>query len=118
LGGFVPRRVLLSSDDSEFLEDLEASDLWSSGEVMADGHLKPKRSACVWCVDAFDRLLKVATQNCIVPSSGRGSASSCRMLRSPATRMTGKMCLRGLCCNFSFFRGCLGKCCNVNFMNI
>ncbi|CAO2166250.1 unnamed protein product [Urochloa humidicola] len=110
-GGSITLWVVLSSGDSEFSTDLDASDLWSSGDVMAESHLQPGRSTFLRYVDVLDILTLVAIKN-YVSSSGRGAASSCRLLRSPATRMTGKH-LQGPSCNFLIPQGCLCK--NVNF---
>jgi hypothetical protein len=38
------------------------------------------------------------------------------VLRTPATRTTGRMTVQGLCCNFFFLLGCLCKSWNVIFM--
>ncbi|CAN6320701.1 unnamed protein product [Urochloa humidicola] len=110
-GGSITLWVVLSSGDSEFLADLDAPDLWSSGEVMAESHLQPGRSTFLRYVDVLDILILVAIKN-YVSSSGRGSASNCKLLRSPATRTAGKH-LQGPSCNFLISQGCLCK--NVNF---
>ena len=63
--------------------------------------------------DAIDMLLLVPIKNYV--SSGRGSASSCRrLLRSPATSMTGQF-LQGSGCNFCFFQRYLCKIWDVNY---
>ncbi|CAN6180317.1 unnamed protein product [Urochloa humidicola] len=113
VGGLFTLSVVLSSGDSEFWAD-KASDFWSSGDVMAESHLQPGRSTILRYVDAVDILLVVAIQNCNVLSSGRGSVSCRRMLRSPATRTAGKF-LQGSSCNLFICQGCLCK--NVNFMD-
>ena len=77
LGGSVPRWVVSSFGEPEFWVDLVAPALWFLGEVMADDHLQPGRSAFLWYVDAFDILLLEAVKNYVVSSSVRGMASSC-----------------------------------------
>jgi hypothetical protein len=84
--------------------DLEAPGLWFLGEVMADGHLQPGRSAFLRYVDVFDILLLEAITNYGVSSSKRGTASSCTKLCSPATRTTGCSC-KGRVVIFLFPKG-------------
>jgi hypothetical protein len=73
-------------------------------DVMADGHLlQPGHSTSLQHVDALDMRLMVASKNCEKLSSGRGSASSYRLLRPPVTRSTGRTrILQGLDCSFIF----------------
>jgi len=67
-----------------------ASGLCPSGEVMAGGHLqRPGRSVALWYADAIDILLLVPIKN-YVPSEWRSASSYGRLLRSPATSMTGQ----------------------------
>jgi hypothetical protein len=75
-----------------------------TGDVMADDHLlQPGRSMSLQHVDALDMRLMVALKNCEALSSGRVSASSCRLLRPPASRSTWRtMTLQGLDCSFIF----------------
>ena len=96
------------------LADLVASGLCPSGEAMAGGHLqRPERLAVLRYADAIDMLLLVPIKNYV--SLGRGSASSCRrLLRSPATSMTGQF-LQGSGCNFCFFQRYLCKIWDVNY---
>jgi hypothetical protein len=103
-GGFVPLRIVSFSGESGLLVAFEAPDLLSPGDVMAGGHLlQLGRSASIEHVDVFGVRLLVASKNCEVPSSGRRSASSCTwLLRSPMTRMTGRI-LQGPSCKFFFF---------------
>jgi hypothetical protein len=92
LGGYVPRWVVSLPGESKVSAVLEASVLYSSGEVMADDHFMPGRSVDVRYADVFDILLVEAIKNCCVSSSERGTASSYEMLRSPATTTTGCSC--------------------------
>ena len=80
LGGSIPCWVVSLFGGPEFWVDLVAPALWFLGEVMADGHLQPGRSAFLRYVDDFDILLLEAIKN-YVSSSVRGTASSCWKLR-------------------------------------
>ena len=85
-----------------------ASGLCPSGVVMAGDHLqRPGRSAALWYADVIDMLLLVPIKN-YVPSEWGSASNYGRLLRSPATSMTGQF-LQGPGCNFYFFQGCLCK---------
>ena len=75
------------------------------GNVMVGGHLlQPVRSSILQHVDALDMRLMMASKNCEELSSGRVSASCCRLLRSPTTSLTGRtLILQSLGCSFIFF---------------
>jgi hypothetical protein len=77
-----------------------------TGDMMVVAHrLQPGRSMSLQHVDALDMRLMVASKNYEELSSGRRSASSCRWLRSPATRSTGRtMILQRLGCTSIFFQ--------------
>ena len=75
-----------------------------TGDVMVGDHLlQPGRSSILQHVE-LDMRLMVASKNCEELSSGRGSASCCRLLRSPTTSLTGRtLILQSLGCSFIFF---------------
>ena len=75
-----------------------------TGDVMVGGHIfQLGRSTSLHHVNALDMRLMVASKNCEELLSGRRSASSYRLLRSPAMRSTGRtMILQGLVCSFIF----------------
>jgi hypothetical protein len=111
-GGSIPFLGVPSSGVWGLLVPLGASDSSYSGDEMAGGHLpRPGRSEVTMYVDDFDILLLVPLKSC-VQSSGRRPASSSMVLRPPAARMTGRMTVQGLRCNF-FLLGCLCKSWNV-----
>ena len=75
-----------------------------TGDVMVGGHIfQLGRSTSLHHVNALDIRLMVASKNCEELLSGRRSASSYRLLRSPVMRSTGRtMILQGLGCSFVF----------------
>lgn len=105
-GGFVSLRLYLSPVSQSCWWPLRRQIPCFTGDMMVVGHrLQPGRSMSLQHVVALDMRLMVASKNYEELSSGRRSASSCRWLRSPATRSTGRtMILQRLGCTFIFFQ--------------